>query len=121
MVLVRCLCYSKFDKISQLSASEAFLTNQNQKSNNSVNESLMVFARILQTVAPVMYIVLCKLTWHSLDFVNLLYYSLLGRTNNDLNQYPVFPWVLTDYESETIVFENPEIYRDLSKVIVKIC
>ena len=40
-----------------------------------------------------------------------------GRTFNDLAQYPVFPWVLQDYESETIDLENEKIYRDLSKPI----
>jgi hypothetical protein len=27
--------------------------------------------------------------------------TLAGRTYVDLNQYPVFPWILTDYTSET--------------------
>ena len=26
--------------------------------------------------------------------------TLAGRTYSDLMQYPVFPWVLADYESE---------------------
>ena len=43
-------------------------------------------------------------------------FLISGRTLNDLNQYPVFPWVLTDYESETIDLRNESIYRDLSKV-----
>ncbi|KAJ1441521.1 BEACH domain-containing protein, partial [Ochromonadaceae sp. CCMP2298] len=34
---------------------------------------------------------------------------------NDLCQYPVFPWVLSDYESPTIDLQNPLSYRDLSK------
>ena len=40
---------------------------------------------------------------------------LAGRSYNDLTQYPVFPWVLTDYESNELQLGNPEIYRDLSK------
>jgi hypothetical protein len=43
--------------------------------------------------------------------------TLSGRTFNDLTQYPVFPWILTDYESETIDLQDPKIYRDLSKPI----
>lgn len=39
-----------------------------------------------------------------------------GRTYNDLNQYPVFPWVLTNYESEELDLSQPSNYRDLSKV-----
>ncbi len=26
--------------------------------------------------------------------------TLAGRSYNDLSQYPVFPWILTDYDSE---------------------
>ncbi len=41
--------------------------------------------------------------------------SFAGRTYNDLTQYPVFPWVLADYESEKIDLNDPSIYRDFSK------
>jgi hypothetical protein len=41
--------------------------------------------------------------------------TLAGRTYNDLTQYPVFPWVLQDYESEELDLSNPAVYRDLSK------
>jgi len=37
--------------------------------------------------------------------------SWAGRTMNDLTQYPVFPWVIADHESETLDFEDPAIYR----------
>lgn len=30
--------------------------------------------------------------------------TLAGRSYNDLMQYPVFPWVLSDYESEVLIF-----------------
>ena len=40
----------------------------------------------------------------------------LGRSYNDLNQYPVFPWVLTDYNSQTLDLKDPKVYRDFSKV-----
>jgi hypothetical protein len=41
--------------------------------------------------------------------------SFAGRTYNDLTQYPVFPWVLADYESDELDLNDPKIYRDLSK------
>lgn len=41
--------------------------------------------------------------------------TLAGRSHNDLTQYPVFPWVLSDYSSETLDLSNPKVYRDLSK------
>eukprot|EP01107_Rhizomastix_libera_P000347 TRINITY_DN1060_c0_g1_i1.p1 TRINITY_DN1060_c0_g1~~TRINITY_DN1060_c0_g1_i1.p1 ORF type:complete len:1673 (+),score=441.91 TRINITY_DN1060_c0_g1_i1:456-5021(+) len=38
-----------------------------------------------------------------------------GRSQNDLSQYPVFPWILSDYSSSKLDFSNPSIFRDLSK------
>ena len=40
-----------------------------------------------------------------------------GRSFNDLTQYPIFPWIITDYNSESINLNNINIYRDLSKPI----
>jgi len=40
--------------------------------------------------------------------------SFAGRSYNDLTQYPVFPWIIADYDSEEIDLHNPNIYRDLS-------
>ena len=40
-----------------------------------------------------------------------------GRTHNDLNQYYVFPWVLSDYKSNRLDLSNPNAFRDLSKPI----
>ena len=44
-------------------------------------------------------------------------YSLADRSFNDLTQYPVFPWVITDYSSQSLDLDDPAIYRDLSKPI----
>ncbi|KAJ8248534.1 hypothetical protein GJAV_G00243040 [Gymnothorax javanicus] len=41
--------------------------------------------------------------------------TMAGRTYNDLMQYPIFPWVLADYDSETLDLTNPATFRDLSK------
>jgi hypothetical protein len=43
--------------------------------------------------------------------------SIAGRSYNDLAQYFVFPWVLSDYVSPTINLADPSVYRDLSKPI----
>ena len=49
------------------------------------------------------------------NFDYLLQLNLFaGRTYNDLSQYPVFPWVIADYESESLDFDDPKIFRDLS-------
>ena len=41
--------------------------------------------------------------------------ELAGRTYNDLNQYPVFPWVLSDYTSQTLDLSDCDVFRDFSK------
>ncbi len=43
--------------------------------------------------------------------------TLAGRTYNDLNQYPVFPWILADYTSSSLDLNNPATFRDLSKPV----
>jgi len=43
--------------------------------------------------------------------------SLAGRSYNDLSQYPVFPWVIFDFKSDSIDLSNKDIYRDLSKPV----
>ncbi|GMH79688.1 hypothetical protein TrST_g7911 [Triparma strigata] len=50
------------------------------------------------------------------NFEYLMFLNMFaGRTYNDLTQYPVFPWVLSDYTSEEIDLNDPSVYRDLSK------
>ncbi|CAM1319766.1 LRBA (predicted) [Pycnogonum litorale] len=51
------------------------------------------------------------------ELVSSMVYHNPGRTYNDLNQYPVFPWVLTNYESNELDLSLPSNYRDLSKSV----
>ncbi|XP_059198367.1 lipopolysaccharide-responsive and beige-like anchor protein isoform X2 [Centropristis striata] len=52
------------------------------------------------------------------NFDYLIYLNTIsGRTYNDLNQYPVFPWVITNYDSEELDLTLPSNFRDLSKPI----
>ncbi|XP_044255553.1 neurobeachin isoform X11 [Tribolium madens] len=59
--------------------------------------------------------------WQRREISNFEYLMFLntiaGRTYNDLNQYPVFPWVLTNYETKELDLSQPSNYRDLSKPI----
>ncbi|XP_044743172.1 WD repeat and FYVE domain-containing protein 3 isoform X2 [Chrysoperla carnea] len=41
--------------------------------------------------------------------------TLAGRSYNDLMQYPVFPWILADYESEELDLSDPSTFRDFSR------
>lgn len=41
--------------------------------------------------------------------------TLAERSYNDLMQYPVFPWILADYDSEEIDLTNPKSFRNFAK------
>lgn len=59
--------------------------------------------------------------WQHREISNFEYLMFLntiaGRSYNDLNQYPVFPWVITNYESEELDLTLPSNFRDLSKPV----
>ena len=42
---------------------------------------------------------------------------MAGRSFNDITQYPVMPWVLADYSSDSIDLSDSRVFRDLSKPI----
>lgn len=75
------------------------------------------------TITPQEILKESKLTekWISREISNFDYLMALntiaGRTYNDLNQYPIFPWVLKDYISDVLDINNSNIYRDFSKPI----
>ncbi|THH31660.1 hypothetical protein EUX98_g2544 [Antrodiella citrinella] len=57
--------------------------------------------------------------WQAREISNFAYISILnqlsGRTPNDATQYPVFPWVLSDYTSKTLNLDSEASYRDLTR------
>ncbi|KAK3149380.1 hypothetical protein QOZ80_3AG0216630 [Eleusine coracana subsp. coracana] len=57
--------------------------------------------------------------WQTGEITNFQYLmhlnTLAGRGYSDLTQYPVFPWVLADYESDTLDLRNPQVFRKLDK------
>jgi len=59
--------------------------------------------------------------WQRREIGNFQYLMFLntiaGRTYQDLNQYPVFPWILTNYDSEELDLNLPSNFRDLSKPV----
>ncbi|XP_075518514.1 BEACH domain-containing protein C2-like [Primulina tabacum] len=56
--------------------------------------------------------------WELSNFEYLMQLNTLaGRSYNDITQYPVFPWVLSDYSSPSFDLSNPSSYRDLSKPV----
>lgn len=56
--------------------------------------------------------------WEISNFEYLMQLNTLaGRSYNDITQYPVFPWILSDYKSKHLDLANPSSYRDLSKPV----
>ncbi|KAL0925842.1 hypothetical protein M5K25_004213 [Dendrobium thyrsiflorum] len=57
--------------------------------------------------------------WQNGEISNFQYLmhlnTLAGRGYSDLTQYPVFPWVLADYESEILDLFNTKTFRKLDK------
>ncbi|CAL5357461.1 unnamed protein product [Camellia sinensis] len=57
--------------------------------------------------------------WQNGEITNFQYLmhlnTLAGRGYSDLTQYPVFPWVLADYESENLDLSDPKTFRTLEK------
>lgn len=57
--------------------------------------------------------------WERKEITNFQYLMYLnaiaGRSYNDLTQYPVFPWILADYQSEELDLQDPKTFRDLTR------
>lgn len=57
--------------------------------------------------------------WQNGEISNFQYLmhlnTLAGRGYSDLTQYPVFPWVLADYDSENLDLSDPKTFRRLDK------
>ncbi|CAA7049665.1 unnamed protein product, partial [Microthlaspi erraticum] len=57
--------------------------------------------------------------WQNGEISNFQYLmhlnTLAGRGYSDLTQYPVFPWILSDYDSESLDLSDPKSFRNLDK------
>ncbi|KAF8059328.1 hypothetical protein N665_1232s0008 [Sinapis alba] len=57
--------------------------------------------------------------WQNGEISNFQYLmhlnTLAGRGYSDLTQYPVFPWILADYDSESLDLSDPMCFRKFDK------
>lgn len=52
------------------------------------------------------------------NFEYLMIINLIsGRSFHNINEYPVFPWILTNYTSETLDLTDESNFRDLGKPV----
>ncbi|EDQ89120.1 uncharacterized protein MONBRDRAFT_8517 [Monosiga brevicollis MX1] len=58
----------------------------------------------------------CRRQISNFDYLMMLN-TIAGRSFNDLNQYPVFPWILADYSSDMLDLSDPATFRDLTKPV----
>ena len=78
---------------------------------------------LLQVMPPKQFIQTINSTsqWIKREISNFEYLMILnnisGRSFNNIYQYPIFPWILCDYESASIDLNDQTIYRDLSKPV----
>lgn len=91
-------------------------TNRTGKYDTEVAEwgdiKLQLFGVFEQVSSSIKYVLAI-----AMKIVFCFVYSLADRTVQDLTQYPVFPWVISDYESEELDLNDPKCYRDLTKPV----
>ena len=79
-------------------------------SKEDVSENNGLFKRMAKTFSK---------RWQNWEITNFQYLmhlnTLAGRGYNDLTQYPVYPWVLADYDSDSLNLEDPKTFRQLNK------
>lgn len=110
------LIYSRlFYYISERKATIS-LTNPNKiyfglKMNDNFHKTLS-HKKILNVV---------EVLWEKAIISNFEYLAILnflsGRTNNDISQYPIMPWIISNYESEQLDLENEGNFRNLMRPV----
>ncbi|KAL5018829.1 hypothetical protein ScPMuIL_004551 [Solemya velum] len=109
---VRNKVYAKFQSVATAITDSAQESVQGQKQNVKVEASSGLISSLIgeKTVTQ---------RWERGEINNFQYLmhlnTLAGRSYNDLMQYPVFPWILADYDSEELEINNANTFRDLSK------
>ena len=94
---------------------EAILNLANSLGNVSVTFSILFPFRRLPSPEQVLRL------WQDGAITNFDYLmqlnKLAGRTFNDLMQYPIFPFVLSDYTSDSLDLHAEKTFRNLRKPI----
>ena len=94
----------------------AFLVFSGPDERNSVLRHLSEHCRRL--IPPENLLEVTQM-WRENLITNFEYLTFLnkaaGRTYNDLMQYPIFPFVLADYESATLNLQDPHVYRNFKR------
>jgi hypothetical protein len=83
-----------------------------QKRSTSIEQNTGIFNALIGEKSVVQ-------RWERGEISNFQYLmflnTLAGRSYNDLMQYPVFPWILADYDSDELELSSAATFRDLAK------
>ncbi|OCT97014.1 hypothetical protein XELAEV_18009233mg [Xenopus laevis] len=107
----------------QSTAVEIFMANRGKNALKCNSCVCTYFGRRISLATPKQIFKASNMTqrWQHREISNFEYLMFLntiaGRSYSDLNQYPVFPWVINNYESEQLDLTLPSNFRDLSKPI----
>lgn len=106
---------------SHSNSSSLFLVFENSETRDNVLSLICSTEKFNLSASDTSELLRMQSMWlkgHLSNFDYLLFLNhFAGRTFNDLTQYPVFPWVIADYDSEKLDLSNESTFRDLSKPI----
>ncbi|XP_073949629.1 WD repeat and FYVE domain containing 3 bchs isoform X5 [Choristoneura fumiferana] len=109
---VRNKVYSRFTALATGMADSAAGSVAGQKRGVAVEQPASLLATLIGDTSVTQ-------RWLRGEISNFQYLmhlnTLAGRSYNDLMQYPVFPWILADYDSLELDLNDPATFRDLTK------
>ncbi|CAG7725994.1 unnamed protein product [Allacma fusca] len=109
---VRNVVYQKFISMSKNENSDVKQSVAGQRRTTSVESSSGIFSSLIGETSVTQRWVRGEIS----NFQYLMHLNTLaGRSYNDLMQYPVFPWILSNYDSSTLDLNDPLSFRDLGK------
>ena len=96
-----------------------FLTFDSEEIRNSILNSVLVYLTPECETENSVENMMLKWQLHEISNYEYLMYlnSAAYRTFSDFTQYPVFPWVLSNYDSEELDLNDPDNFRDLTKPV----
>ncbi|XP_055300472.1 WD repeat and FYVE domain-containing protein 3 isoform X2 [Sitodiplosis mosellana] len=109
---VRNKVYQRFMALATAIADNAQQSVAGQKRNASVEQTSGIFSSLIGETSVTQRWVRGEIS----NFQYLMHLNTLaGRSYNDLMQYPVFPWILADYDSEELDLNSPKTFRNFAK------
>ncbi|GFQ88429.1 WD repeat and FYVE domain-containing protein 3 [Trichonephila clavata] len=104
--------YARFLAVATAITDNAQESLAGQKRTANVESSANIFTSLISDTSVTKRWVRGEIS----NFQYLMHLNTLaGRSYNDLMQYPVFPWILADYDSEELDLLDSNTFRDFTK------